>query len=82
MKLSETFFNVEPPGYAAISATLHLPYKPYNVSYKDVIELKHVVKDMNNNPDRYASSEIMEDTDMRSMVREKKRPDSRREARQ
>jgi hypothetical protein len=66
------FFGVEPPEYATISATLHLPYKPLNVSKEDVIALKHVIKDMGYNPDRYASDEIMEDPEMRSMVREKK----------
>ena len=30
------FFGVEPPGYATISATLHLPYKPFDVSQEDV----------------------------------------------
>jgi arsenate reductase-like glutaredoxin family protein len=66
------FFGVEPPEYATISATLHLPYEPLNVSKEDVIALKHVIKDMGYNPDRYASDEIMEDSEMRSMVREKK----------
>ncbi len=66
------FFGVEPPAYAAVSATLHLPYKPFNVSDNDVIELKHVIKDMGYNPDKYASGEVMEDTGMKSMVDEKK----------
>ncbi|ODS34168.1 MAG: hypothetical protein SCARUB_00738 [Candidatus Scalindua rubra] len=66
------FFGVEPPAYAAISATLYLPYKPYDVSNKDVMELKHVIKDMDYNPDRYASGKIMEDVGMKSMVSEKK----------
>ncbi|MCP4272694.1 MAG: hypothetical protein GY781_12130, partial [Gammaproteobacteria bacterium] len=29
------FFGVEPPEYATISATLHLPYKPFDVSNED-----------------------------------------------
>ena len=66
------FFGVEPPAYATVSATLHLPYKPFNVSNDDVIALKHVIKDMDYNPDRYASGEIMEDAGMESMVSEKK----------
>jgi len=66
------FFGVEPPEYATISATLHLPYKPLNASKEDINSLKHVIKDMGYNPDRYASDEIMEDTEMRSMVSEKK----------
>jgi len=66
------FFDVEPPKYAAVSATLHLPYKPFDVSDNDIHELKHVIKDMGYNPDRYASGEIMEDAEMESMVSEKK----------
>jgi hypothetical protein len=66
------FFGVEPPAYATVSATLHLPYKPFDVSNDDVIALKHVIKDMGYNPDKYASGEVMEDTGMRSMVSEKK----------
>ncbi len=66
------FFDVEPPTYATISATLHLPYKPLDVSKEDIKTLKHVIKDMGYNPDRYASDEIMEDAGMKPMVRKKK----------
>ena len=66
------FFGAEPPEYATISATLHLPYKPFDTSKEDVNALKQVIKDMGYNPDRYASDEIMEDAEMRSMVSEKK----------
>ncbi|MBC8552716.1 MAG: hypothetical protein H8D23_24070 [Candidatus Brocadiales bacterium] len=66
------FFGVEPPEYATISATLHLPYKPLDASKEDVIVLKHVIKDVGYNPDRYASDKIMKDAEMRSMVSEKK----------
>ena len=66
------FFGVEPPAYATVSATLHLPYKPFNVSDNDIIELKHVIKDMGYNPDKYASGALMEDAVMKSMVSEKK----------
>ena len=66
------FFGVEPPAYVTVSATLHLPYKPFNVSNDDVIALKHVIKDMGYNPDKYASGEVMESAGMKSMVSEKK----------
>ena len=66
------FFGVDPPAYAVISATLHLPHKPYDVSNDDVTALKHIIKDMGYNPDKYASDEIMEDSGMKSMVSEKK----------
>ncbi|GAX61127.1 dehydrogenases with different specificities [Candidatus Scalindua japonica] len=67
------FFGVEPPEYATISATLHLPYTPFDVSKENVNTLKHDIKDMSYNPDRYASDEIMEDLEMRSMVSEKRK---------
>ncbi len=66
------FFGVDPPAYAVISATQHLPYKPFNVSNDDVTALKHVIKDMGYNPDKYASGEVMEDAGMMSMVSEKR----------
>ncbi|MBC8555449.1 MAG: hypothetical protein H8D23_38025, partial [Candidatus Brocadiales bacterium] len=66
------FFGVEPPGYATISATLHPPYKPLDATKEDVNALKHVIKDMGYNPNRYASDEIMEGSEMRCMVSEKK----------
>jgi hypothetical protein len=65
-------FGVEPPSYATISATLHLPFTPFDASKEDIRTLKHVIKDMGYNPDRYASDEIMEDAGMRSMVSKKK----------
>ncbi len=67
------FFDVEPPTYATISATLHLPYKPFDASKEDIRRLKHVIKDMGYNPDRYASDKIMEDARMRSMVSKKEK---------
>ncbi|MHC4138620.1 MAG: hypothetical protein ACYSR1_01970 [Planctomycetota bacterium] len=70
------FFGVEPPEYATISATLHLPYKPLDATKEDVNALKHVIKDMGYNPDRYTSDKIMEGSEMKSMLREKKRADS------
>ena len=66
------FFGVEPPGYATISATLHLPYKPFDTSKEDIIAMKHIIKDMGHNPNRYATDKIMEDVEMRSLVCEKK----------
>jgi hypothetical protein len=66
------FFGVEPPAYATVSATLHLPYKPFNISSDDVTALKHTIKDMGYNPDKYASGEVMEDSGMMSMVSEKR----------
>jgi len=66
------FFGVEPPEYATISATLYLPYKPFDISDEDINKRKHAVKDMGYNPDRYASRGIMKDAGMISLINEKK----------
>ena len=71
-EIIRAFFSVGPPEYATISATLHLPYKPFDVSDKDINSLRHIIKDMGHNPDRYVTNEIMEDAGMRSMINEKK----------
>ncbi len=70
-EIIKEFFGVEPPSYATISATMHLPYKPLDASKDDVNTLKHAIKDMGHNPDRYASGKIMEDVEMRSLINEK-----------
>ena len=71
-EIIRAFFSVGPPEYATVSATLHLPYKPFDVSDKDINSLRHIIKDMGHNPDRYVTNEIMEDAGMRSMINEKK----------
>jgi hypothetical protein len=71
-RIIREFFDVEPPEYATISATLHLPYKPFDASKKDVTALKHIIKDMGYNPDRYASEQIMKNAGMKSLINEKK----------
>lgn len=70
-EIMREFFGVEPPEYTTISATLHLPYKPFDVSDANINKLKHVIKDMGYNPDRYASGEILEDGGMISLINEK-----------
>jgi hypothetical protein len=71
-EIIRAFFGVEPPGYAMITATLYPPYKPHDISHEDVKKLNHIIKDMNHNPERYASGKIMEDAEMKSLVSEKK----------
>ncbi|MDR4498156.1 MAG: hypothetical protein MRK02_09590 [Candidatus Scalindua sp.] len=70
-EIIKKFFGVEPPGYATISATLHLPYDQYNVSPADADGLRHIIKGMNQHPENYASDEITKDPLMQSMVTEK-----------
>lgn len=70
-QIIRAFFGVEPPGYAMITATLYPAYKPYEVSSKDARRLRHIIQDMNHNPERYASGKIMEDVEMKSLIKEK-----------
>ncbi len=71
-EIIRAFFCIEPLEYATVSATLYLPYKPFDVSDKEINSIRHVIKDMGHNPDRYATGKIMEDAEMRSMINEKK----------
>ncbi|NOG86128.1 MAG: hypothetical protein HND49_20430 [Planctomycetes bacterium] len=66
------FYGVEPPSYATISGTLHLPYEQQSVTEKEREGLRHTIKDMRNHPENYTTDEIMRDSSMQSMIREKK----------
>ena len=72
-EIIKKFFKVEPPGYAAISATLHLPYDQYDVSPADADGLRQIIKKMNQHPENYGSPEIMKEPSMQSMIAEKNR---------
>lgn len=48
------FFEIPPPSYATISATLHLPLAtPYAVTETDCLELEHQLRDVDWNADRH-----------------------------
>ena len=71
-KIIKDFFGVEPPAYATISATLHLPYRPYDISHNDARSLKQTIKDMDRNPEKYISTDNMEAPEIQSLINEKK----------
>lgn len=66
------FFGVEPPEYATISATLHLPYIPYDVCSEDAENIKHTIANMNRHPEKYISKEIMKIPEIQFAINEKK----------
>ncbi|MDR4505927.1 MAG: hypothetical protein MRK01_14230 [Candidatus Scalindua sp.] len=70
-EIIKRFYGVEPPSFATISATLHLPFEQYRVTLKDVEGVRDTIKDMNYHPENYTTSEIMRDSSMLSMIREK-----------
>ncbi len=48
------FFGVEPPGYAAVSATVHLPFaESYGADPREVGRLERRLRDLRFNPDRH-----------------------------
>jgi hypothetical protein len=49
-----TYFGVDPPGYAVLSATLHLPVPTFPHNAADVRELARRERDLYWNPQRYA----------------------------
>lgn len=67
------FFGIGSPAYAVASATLHLPYKPYDVSPEDDKGLKHAIKDMGHHPGKYATGKNTMDAEMQSMADEKEK---------
>lgn len=70
-EIIKRFYGVEPPSFATISATLHLPYEQYRVTLKDVEGLRDTIRDMNSHPENYTTNEIMRDPLMLSLIREK-----------
>lgn len=67
------FFHVEPPDFTTISATLFLPFDIFDLNHNILQIMRHSLRDMNYNPERYASGEIQNDAVFMSKVKEKQR---------
>ncbi len=72
-EIIEKFYRIEPPSYATISATLHLPFDQYHVSQKDVEGLRDLIKDMNSHPENYSTNEAISAPSIQSLVSEKRK---------
>ena len=66
------FFGIEPPSYITVSATLFLPFDEHEIDNKALGKLKYIIKDMQYNPERYASAKIQNNPDYISLVEEKR----------
>lgn len=60
------FYEIEPPGYLVLSATLLLPFPRYSASVNDCRQLKQRLRDLHFNPDRH----LDEMTDFNGQVRD------------
>lgn len=75
--LIRRYFGIEPPSLAVVSATFHLPLRAAPVQFSAVQKLRHKLRDLRWNPQRYAweASGVDEETDERlaELVKEKER---------
>ncbi|MFQ5502821.1 MAG: hypothetical protein ACE5EQ_11060, partial [Phycisphaerae bacterium] len=49
------FFNVKPPVYGCVSATLHLDLPRFGVQPADLVQAQHKARDLRYNPQRYVT---------------------------
>lgn len=68
-EIMKEFFDVEPPAFITISATLFLPLDTYTVDKKTRAEIQKSMYDMHYNPERYASEEMRNNTGFWGKVR-------------
>ncbi|MDN3515747.1 MAG: hypothetical protein NG747_15285 [Candidatus Brocadia sp.] len=67
------FFGIDPPSFATISTTLFLPLETFDVNTGTLHALHYELKDMNYNPERYASEELLRDEGFIGRMKEKQR---------
>lgn len=76
-RLIEDFFGVEPPTFAVVSATVHLPLQDLPVQPSALWALQHKLRDLQFNPQRYAweamGSHQSIDEKLGPLLREKER---------
>lgn len=58
-EIVRTFFGVEPPAYACVTATLRLPVRRFGVEEKQIARARNQVRDIRYNPQRYLNQEIL-----------------------
>lgn len=75
--LIRTYFGVEPPRYAVVSATMHVPLGETPVQPSAVRSLQHKLRDLVWNPQRYAweaaGADEATDAQLAALLREKER---------
>jgi hypothetical protein len=70
-EIIKEFFDIDPPGFVTISATLYLPLDAYDLDIKVLQELHRTVSDMCYNPERYAPKETQNEPEFMNRVKEK-----------
>lgn len=62
------YFDLEPPAYQVLSATLHLPLPGFDSTNEDVKRAKNLVRDLHWNPQRHVVSPALDDPQMLRLV--------------
>lgn len=70
-EIIKSFFNIEPPDYITISATLYPPFSCYKVKEDELQTLESDLKKMKHNPDKYIPESLSQNRDIRDLVLEK-----------
>ena len=70
-QLCRRFLDIEPPRFATVSATFHLPLAPpFPVSLQDVRRTEQTLRDLSFNPDRFLSKSA--DFSVQTLIEEKR----------
>ncbi len=67
------FFHVDPPDFVTVSTTLFLPFDILDLDHSIPQIMHHDLRDMNYNPERYASAEIQNDAEFACKVEKKQK---------
>ena len=65
-----SFFGIEPPAYACISATLRLPLRRYGIGESELRDLRRKARDLRYNPQRYLPDDRLE-PEIRRLIAER-----------
>ena len=66
------FFGFEPPAFLTLSATVHLPVRPFPEQPEDLRRVEFLQRDLLYNPDRHLSVEARGRDDVQSLVGQKR----------
>ena len=58
-EIIRTFFNIEPPAYACVSATLLLPTRRHGITHAQLLDARRKARDVHYNPQRYLSADAI-----------------------
>jgi len=70
-RIAETFLGVRLPRFLTVSATLHMPVKPFPVAPPDVAGARMRIRDLAYNPDRHLDAPSLHDPEVNAQVEQK-----------